>query len=63
MGLRGVWEVRTHIDPGKLSAATPTVFHPRPGEASRLSFGFLPEAFDVSENAKPRNEMDGDSHF
>jgi hypothetical protein len=31
--LRAYWEVRTHIDPGKLGAAAPTAFHPRPSWA------------------------------
>jgi hypothetical protein len=33
--------VGAHIAPGKLIAATPTAFHPRPGGRPRLTFGLV----------------------
>jgi hypothetical protein len=37
--LRAICEVRAHIAPGKLGAATPTAFHPRPRWAAAPASG------------------------
>jgi len=42
-----VGEVRAHIVPGKLGAATPTAFIRGPGGRPRLTFAFLPQRFHV----------------